>query len=140
MEQMKSLLEMMEKLPSEVNVDAVFGTPEKYDDMLLSQWLKYLWLWDWIWFCRRKLWRSAEGCCWNRGKTMTNLTRPPSDCRKKVVMRLAVGVASGPKRARSPILRLDPKVPRLKLLLMTRKLLLTGILLSPGQLGGLDWC
>ena len=35
MEQMKTLLEMMEKLPSEVNVDAVFGTPEEYEDHVL---------------------------------------------------------------------------------------------------------
>ncbi len=35
MEQMKTLLEMMKELPSEVNVDAVFGTPEKYGDHVL---------------------------------------------------------------------------------------------------------
>jgi uncharacterized spore protein YtfJ len=35
MEQMETLLELMEKLPSEVNVDAVFGEPEKYDDYVL---------------------------------------------------------------------------------------------------------
>jgi uncharacterized spore protein YtfJ len=35
MEEMKELLEMMDKLPSEVNVDAVFGEPEKYDDHVL---------------------------------------------------------------------------------------------------------
>ncbi len=35
MEQMKSLLEMMEKLPSEVNVDAVFGSPQEYDGRVL---------------------------------------------------------------------------------------------------------
>lgn len=35
MEEMKSLVEMMEKLPSEVNIDAVFGKPEKYDDHVI---------------------------------------------------------------------------------------------------------
>ncbi|MDF1513049.1 MAG: spore germination protein GerW family protein [Anaerolineae bacterium] len=35
MEQMKSLLDQMEKLSSEVNVDAVFGSPEKYDDHVI---------------------------------------------------------------------------------------------------------
>lgn len=35
MEQMKTLLEMMEKLPSEVNVDAVFGSPEEYEGHIL---------------------------------------------------------------------------------------------------------
>ena len=35
MEQIKSLLEMMEKLPSEVNVDAVFGSPEEINGNVL---------------------------------------------------------------------------------------------------------
>jgi uncharacterized spore protein YtfJ len=35
MKQMETLLELMEKLPSEVNVDAAFGEPEKYDDRVL---------------------------------------------------------------------------------------------------------
>jgi uncharacterized spore protein YtfJ len=35
MKQMESLLKMMEDLPSEVKVDAVFGEPEKYDDYVL---------------------------------------------------------------------------------------------------------
>jgi uncharacterized spore protein YtfJ len=132
MEQMKKLLEMMEKLPSEVNVDAAFGEPEKFDDHVMIPVAEITYGYA-LGFCT-----GDGGCCKESAETEgdaevsdsseTDTLEEPGHC-------MGSGGGLGAKARPIAYIEIGPEGTKVKSIVDEQKIAMMGILLSAWAVG-----
>ena len=131
MEQMETLLEMMEKLPSEVNVDAAFGEPEKYDDHIVIPVAEITYGYG-IGF------GTAEDCCMESAETPEeddSTETAEGDASEKHGRGMGGGGGIGAKARPIAYIEVGPEGTKVKTIVDEQKIALAGILLSAWAVG-----
>ena len=131
MEEMETLLELMEKLPSEVNVDAVFGEPEKYDDHVLIPVAE-------ITYGYGVGFGTAEGCCMESTETADKSGSPDTtegDTPEKPGHGMGGGGGIGAKARPIAYIEVGPEGVKVKNIVDEQKIAMMGILLSAWAVG-----
>ena len=140
MEQMKTLLEMMEKLPSEVNVDTAFGEPEKYDDYVLIPVAEITYGYG-IGFGTAEecsCAESADGCCMESAETTDEDVSPDADegdTSEKQGHGMGGGGGIGARARPIAYIEVGPEGTKVKSIIDEQKVALAGILLSAWAVG-----
>jgi uncharacterized spore protein YtfJ len=140
MEQMKTLLEMMEKLPSEVNVNAVFGEPEKHDDHILIPVAEITYGYGIAFGTAEECCcaESAEGCCMESAdapEEEVSAEKSEDAASEKHGPGMGGGGGIGTKARPIAYIEVGPEGTKVKSIVDEQKVALGGILLSAWAVG-----